>query len=170
MSVTTLVVQDHPLSESYSAALRGRVVEALERRGRPHEVFRLGQGERPTVDDVAGVGRLILVYPTWSGGIPARLLDWLHEVLDRPACLADVDELVAVTSCGSSRLINRIQGEWGKRYLASTVLGRCRAGARFRWVPLYKIDRLDRPATATHLGRIDRRLGLGGVEPPSQPG
>lgn len=158
--MTTLVVQDHPLEQSFSAALRGQVVESLELRRIPHRTFRLGLGERPEPGDVVGVDRLILVYPTWSGGIPARLLDWLHEVLDQPSVLSDIVELVAVTSCGSSKWINLLQGEWGRRYLAKTVLGRCGSGARFRWIPLYLVDRLDDDATGTHLEGIDARLRL----------
>lgn len=155
----TLVVQAHPLEDSYNAAVRGRVVETLERQRRPHECFRLAQGERPTAEDLADATSLILVYPTWSGGLPAMLLAWVHEVLDDPATLRGVRRLTAVTTCGSSRFINRLQGEWGRRYLRTTVLGRCAPRASFRWLALYKLDRRTRAETEHHLDVIGRRLG-----------
>ena len=151
-----LLVQAHPLEDSYNAALRDQLIEGLDARRRSFEAFRLARGERPTVDDLQAATELILVYPTWSGGLPAMLLDWVHTVLDEPAALSDVRRLTAVTTCGSSKFINTVQGEWGRRYLKKTVLGHCRPDARFRWVPLYKIDRRTRAETTSHLDRVAR--------------
>lgn len=156
--MTTLVVQAHPLEDSYNAAIRDRLVEVLDGSRRPFECFRLGQGERPSFDDLVDATRLVLVYPTWSGGLPAVVLDWVHEVLDEPEALTEVRRLTAVTTCGSSRFINTVQGEWGRRYLKTVLLAHCRPRARFRWVPLYKIDRRTEAETAAHLARLDARL------------
>jgi hypothetical protein len=158
--MTVLLVQAHPLEDSYNAAIRDSIVDGLEANRRPFETFRLAQGERPTIDDLADATELILVYPTWSGGLPAMVLDWVHGVLDEPASLSNVATLSAVTTCGSSKFINLVQGEWGRTYLKTTVLGHCAPGARFRWVPLYKIDRRTPVETAGHLDRVTRKIGV----------
>jgi len=163
--MTVLLVQAHPLEDSYNAAIRTRLIDGLDRNRRPFEAFRLAQGERPTGDDLVDATELILVYPTWSGGLPAMVLDWVHEVLDQPAALNNVTRLTAVTTCGSSKLINLLQGEWGRKYVKTTVLGHCAPGARFRWVPLYKIDRRTAAETTEHLDRVTRELGLGSSPP-----
>lgn len=150
----TVVVQAHPLEASYNAALRDRVLDALA----PVRCFRLGQGERPPREVLVEARRLVLVYPTWSGGLPAALLDWVHDLLDAPGSLARVERLTAVTTCGSSQFVNRLQGEWGRRYLRTELLSRCRPGARFDWLALYKVDRRTPAQMAQHLDTVPHRL------------
>ena len=65
---------------------------------------------------------------------------------------------MAVTTCGSSKLVNLAQGEWGRRYLKTSLLGHCRPSARFRWLPLYKIDRRSADETAAHLDKVEQRI------------
>lgn len=156
----TLVVQAHPVPDSLNAALLARVDAGLQRSGGDHCVFRLGQGPAPTMADVEGSDRLILVYPTWWGGQPAMLLAWLQDLLEPEAGapLAAIEQLTAVTSLGSSRLLNRVQGEWGRRHLERTVLAACAPGASFRWLPLYKVDRQPRSAIEAHLAEIETRF------------
>jgi NAD(P)H dehydrogenase (quinone) len=154
----TLVVQVHPLEQSYNAALRDRVVAELESAGGMVICHRLAQGERPGAGELATAGRLVLVYPTWSGGLPSALLGWIHGLFDDGTNLPCVRELVAVTTCGSSQVVNRVQGEWGRRYLRTELLGRCASGARFRWLPLYKVDRRSQLEMRRHLDTVARRL------------
>ena len=156
--MTLLLVQAHPLEDSYNAAIRDRLVAVLDADRRRFAAFRLGRGERPTGDDLAEASELVLVYPTWSGGLPAMLLDWVHGVLDQPAALSNVRRVTAVTTCGSSKWINLLQGEWGRRYLKTVVLGHCHRRARFTWLPLYKIDRRTRAETTDHLDRVASKL------------
>lgn len=136
----TVVVQAHPLVESCNGALFERVQAGLHAAAEQHEVFRLGEGDRPGPDHLADAGRLVLVYPTWWGGQPAMLLDWLQRMLAADA-FGSVRRLEAVSTLGSSRLVNTIQGQWGRRYLDSHVLRSCAPGATFAWHALYKIDR-----------------------------
>jgi putative NADPH-quinone reductase len=157
--VETLVLQAHPLEASYSAALRDRTLLALKDGAVAHRVYRLADGERPTVGELGAARRLILVYPTWSGGLPASLLAWSHEVLDQPSALASVTELIVITSCGSSRWVNLVQGEWGKDLLRTRILPRCAPGARFRWLALYKVDRRSEEEMTRHLDRVERSIG-----------
>ncbi|MEZ5409329.1 MAG: hypothetical protein R2761_14975 [Acidimicrobiales bacterium] len=151
-----LVVQVHPLEDSYSAALREAVLAALGRADTP--CYRLCQGERPPIGALREAGRIVLVYPTWSGGLPSHLLGWLHELFDGGVGPERATELVAVTTCGSSQFVNRVQGEWGRRYLRTELLGRCAPGARFRWLCLYKVDRRSRTEMASHLDRVAAAL------------
>lgn len=151
-----LVVQVHPLEDSYNAALREAVLGALGPGETP--CYRLCQGERPSAEALGAVERLVLIYPTWSGGLPSHLLGWLHELFDAGVRLERTSELVAVSTCGSSQFVNRVQGEWGRRYLRTELLGRCAAGARFRWLCLYKVDRLTRPEMAAHLDHVAQVL------------
>lgn len=165
--MTTLVVQAHPVPDSLNAALLDRVRAGLDAAEIDHRVFRLAEGERPDASSLAVAECLILVYPTWWGGQPAQLLDWLQEVLIEATMLGQVAELVAVTSLGSSRLLNRIQGEWGRAHLAGHVLDACAPGAIFEWLPLYKVDRESPAAIEAHLDHVERRFGQ--VRPDRRP-
>lgn len=155
MPAPTVVVQAHPVPDSYSAALLDRVQRGLIAADEVHDVYRLARDRRPTAADLAEARRLVMVYPTWWGGQPALLLDWLQEMLEAPGSLRSVQELVAVTSLGSSRLLNRIQGEWGRANLDRRVRAACAPGATFRWLPLYKIDRQPAERISAHLDRVE---------------
>ena len=152
-----LVVQAHPVPDSLNAALLERVVAGLTAAGNDHTVRRLCHGERPTPDDLDGVDDLVLVYPTWWGGQPASLLEWLQDMLAADS-LGSVRRLVAVTSLGSSRLINTVQGEWGRAHLSGLVLQACAEDATFEWLPLYKVDRQPEDAIDAHLGSVEDRF------------
>lgn len=148
---STLVVNAHPCEDSYNAGLRDRVVVGLRASGTRVGVYRLGQGEIPPLARLAAANRLVVVYPTWGAGLPALLLNWLHQLMDQPSALAGITRLEAVTTHGSSRWLNWVQGPWGRRYLATTVLAQCDPRARFHWWPLYKVDRLGDAELKRHL-------------------
>ena len=79
-------------------------------------------------DDLRWAQALVLVYPTWWSGQPAMLKGWIDRVwvagvawelpsgkdVIRPL-LTNVRRIVVVTSHGSSKLINALEGEAGKR-------------------------------------------------------
>lgn len=142
----TLVVHAHPLEDSYSAALRDAVLETLEAAAVDHQLARLGAGDEP---DLSGVDRLVAVYPTWNGGPPAVMLAWLQRTLapyvdgeeHGPTPLVGIQTLAVVTSHGSTRFRNRLQGRPGRQTWARVVLPRCAPGACFDWLALYQIDR-----------------------------
>jgi len=148
--MSTMVVQAHPLDDSYNAALLASVCSGLDIHGDDYVTFRLGEGERPTPDTLAGVDRLVLVYPTWNSGQPAMLLDWLQEMLAARA-FSSVAHLQIATTHGSSKLVNSLQGSWGKRFLGDRVLAACKPDATFGWHSLYKIDRRTLDETTTFL-------------------
>ena len=96
---------------------------------------------------------LLFAYPTWWGGQPAILKGWMDRVLVegvayhlpegarrvRPL-LRDVTRLSAITTHGSSKLANSIQGEPGKRVILRGVRSLCHPLVRARWVAMYGLD------------------------------
>ncbi len=157
---SSLVVQAHPVPDSFNAAVLERVQRGLAAGGTDPAVARLGAGERPTRDDVAAADHLALVYPTWWGGQPAMLLDWLHEmVLDSDEPLAGIESVSAVTSCGGSTLTNNVQGQWGKRWLDRHLIPACSPTASLDWVPIYKMDRLTPERATGFLDDVERHFG-----------
>ena len=149
----TTVVHYHPVDTSYSAALRRAVCQSLEERGAGYRLVELERGETADRARLAATEHLIVVYPTWWGGLPARLLDWLQTTLgpdidgppaDTASALARVRRLTVVATHGSGRLKNTVQGEPGRKLWERTVMALCPPGAAFEWVALYDLDRLDR--------------------------
>lgn len=150
--MSTLVLHTHPLEDSFSAHLRDVVCEALTATDVEFDLVRLGQGEEPDVDELHLVDHLIAVYPTWWGGLPATLLDWVQRtlcpVIDDQASTArspfsGIQRITVVTTHGSSKLMNVAQGQPGRQTWTRVIVPRCAAGASFNWVALYKIDRTD---------------------------
>ena len=77
---------------------------------------------------------LVFVYPTWWSGQPAMLMGWLDRVLIRGvrgSCtrgraritprLTNVRRLVTVTTHGSSKFINLLEGETGRRVIGNAL-------------------------------------------------
>ncbi len=123
------------------------------------------------VDDLRWCDTLVLVYPTWWAGQPAMLKGWVDRVW---ACevawtlepgrsvltpgLRNVRRLVAVTTHGSSKLINAIEGEGGKRTLTRSMRGMCHPLARTTWIALYGVDTCSDERRRAFLERVERRL------------
>lgn len=148
-AVRFVVLHAHPQPECLNVALRDRVAETLERAGHEVELVRLTQGEWIDGVSVAGAEGLVLVYPTWWGGLPAPMLSWVQRELaawlDGPADpatspLRTVRHLVAVTTHGSPGRVNWLQGEPGRQLLRRSVARLCAPGTRLRWVALYGVD------------------------------
>lgn len=146
--MSTLVVHAHPLEDSYSAALRDAVVEAFVAADVDHHLVRLFTGAEP---DLRGVDHLVAVYPTWNGGCPGVMLDWLQRVLspftdgtsaESPSPFLGLHHITVVTSHGSTRFRNRLQGQPGRQTWTRVVLTMCAPGASLDWLALYKIDRV----------------------------
>ena len=189
-----LVVYCHPVPESFTAAVRDRVVGALRDGGHTVDLLdlyadgfdpRLGADEwspdtpgaedrpdmAPYVARLKAADGLVLVYPTWFGGVPAMFKGWLDRVWvehvvftkvagsNRPrARLQNVRRLVVVTTYGSSRWINAIEGEPGKRLVLRWLRVLCHPLARSRWIALYGMDSSDEAARVAFLARVERTL------------
>jgi NAD(P)H dehydrogenase (quinone) len=121
--------------------------------------------------DLQWCQRLVLVYPTWWSGQPAMLKGWIDRVwvkdvaFDLPpdsnrvhARLRNVRRIVAITTHGSSKLVNALEGEVGKRMMTRTLRAVCHPFARTRWIALYGIDTASDRRRAAFLDRVGRKL------------
>ena len=132
-------------------------------------------GTDPTItssaDDLKWCDTLVLVYPTWWSGQPAMLKGWMDRVWVngvawtlpdganrlRPG-LRNVRRLVAVTTHGSSKFINMVEGESGKRTLTRSLRTMCHPLARTTWLAMYGIDNASDTDRADFLDRVERRM------------
>lgn len=122
-------------------------------------------------DDLRWCDTIVFVHPTWWGGQPAMLKGWIDRVWVaglayelRPgtnrirALLTNVRRLVVVTTHGSSKLVNTLQGEPGKRTVTRSLRVLCHRLARTRWIALYGVDRIGADDIERFLRRVDRRI------------
>lgn len=121
--------------------------------------------------DLQWCDTLVLVYPTWWSGQPAMLKGWIDRVWVndvawtlpdgsnrlRPA-LRNIRRLVAVTTHGSPKYINAIEGETGKRTITRSLRTMCHPLARTTWLSLYGVDTSSPQQRAAFLERVERRL------------
>jgi putative NADPH-quinone reductase len=121
--------------------------------------------------DLKWCERLVLVYPTWWSSQPAMLKGWIDRVwvkdvaFDLPpesnrvhARLRNVRRLVAITTHGSSKFVNSVQGEAGKRTLTRTLRAVCHPLARTTWIAMYGIDTATDEQCRAFLDRVERKL------------
>ncbi len=114
---------------------------------------------------------LVLVYPTWWGGQPAMLKGWLDRVLvpgvayEVPAgaerispLLHNVRTLVAITSHGSTKWVNTLQGEPGKRTVSRSLRAVCHRRCRSQWIAIYDTDRCSDSRRQRFLERVERKM------------
>lgn len=123
------------------------------------------------VEHLTWCDTLVLVHPTWWSGQPAMLKGWIDKVFVggvaftlppgasriRPA-LTNVRRIVAVTTHGSSKFVNSIQGESGKRIMTRSIRTMCHRFCRTEWIALYGVDRCTEPQRRAFLDRVERRL------------
>ena len=101
---------------------------------------------------------LVFVHPTWWDGLPAMLKAWLEHLL--PDALDNdeaqdaareitghITDIVVITTHGSSRRVNFVQGRAGRLLLLKSLRSLCHHSCRTKWIALYSIDR------ATHQKR-----------------
>ena len=167
-----VVLHAHPQQDCLNVALRDRVAETLERAGHEVQLVRLTQGEWIDGVSVAGADGLVLVYPTWWGGLPAPMLSWVQRELaawiDGPndpttSPLRTVRHLVAVTTHGSTSWVNRLQGEPGRQLLRRSVARLCASGTRLRWVALYGVDQRSPAELSAFVDRAASELAAVGA-------
>ena len=121
--------------------------------------------------DLLWCDTLVLVYPTWWSGQPAMLKGWMERVwvqgvawdlpegADRLSPrLQNVRRLVAVTTHGSSKLVNAIEGEAGKRTMTRGLRLMCHRFARTSWIAMYGVDTSTERDRARFLTTVDRKL------------
>ena len=139
-----------------------------------------GRGPGPDLDAhvrrLAAAEALVLVHPTWWSGQPAILKGWIDRVWPtgtgwhpvgpspRPWQLRarhplwQLRRLVVVTTHGSPRRVNLLQGEAGRLTVRRGLRRRAHPRARVRWVACYGIDE-DRPARReAFVARVAREM------------
>ena len=153
-------------AESFSPAYeRSNHVGDLERK--------LGQLPelRSHVDDLRWCDTLVLAYPTWWSAQPAILKGWIDRVFMNQVAwvlpegaarisplLTNVRRLVVVTTHGSSRAVNALQGESGKRIAFRSIRAMFHPRVRTHWVAVYGIDSMSPQARSAASERVRRRV------------
>ena len=66
--------------------------------------------------------------------------------------------IVAITTHGSSKFVNALEGEVGKRMVTRTLRAVCHPLARTTWIAMYGVDTATDEARRAFLDRIERRL------------
>lgn len=141
----------------------GDIDEKLER----HPVL------KAHVDDLRWCEALIVVHPTWWCGQPAMLKGWFDRILVNGVAwrlpeganrieplLHNVRRFITITTYGSPRRINAIQGEPGKRTATRSV--RLMFGLRCRTsrIALYGLDSASVRQREAFVRRVRRRVRL----------
>ncbi len=116
--------------------------------------------------------RLILVHPTWHGGQPAEIKGWFDRVWmngiawelpegkqNLRGLLKNIRRIEIVTTHGSSRLINTLQGDPGRITVFRNLRMMCHPLCRTRWNALYKVDRQTPEAITAWLDSVEERFG-----------
>lgn len=138
---------------------------------RTHKVPGVGPELEQYVDDLAWAETLVLVYPTWWGGQPAMLKGWIDRVwvagvawslsdgdrVPKPR-LRGIRRIVVVTTHGSPKWINAVQGESGKRVAIRSIRAMCARRVRTTWCALYGLDTRPEADRVAFLDRVERVL------------
>ena len=177
--MSALVVAAHPRPDSFGAEVRRRVVAGLRSQGESVDLLDLYDMEfhpLPTEagspDEIALVDHhssllrsadaLVFVHPTWWGGQPAIVQGWIDRVWRGGVVaggdggrLMNIRRLAMVTTHGSPRWVNVVQGEPGRVAVMRGLRMRCHPLCRRKWLACYGID---------GSGEEDRRAFLDKVE------
>ena len=99
------------------------------------------------------------------------LTGWLDRVLVRGVAwevtqsntrikgeLTNIRRVVSITTHGSSKLINVLEGESGRRVIGRAVRVLCHRFARTTWLAMYNVDRSSDADRAAFLDRVERRM------------
>lgn len=122
-------------------------------------------------DNLRWCDALVFVYPTWWSGLPAVLKGWLDRVWcrgvawDLPAGtstvrgrLRNVRRIAAITTHGSPKRINLLEGQAGKRIISRTLRALCNPFTRVLWLPMYGLDASTDAQRQAFLENVEKRL------------
>lgn len=125
----------------------------------------------PYLEHLHWANALVFIYPTWWSGPPAMLKGWFDRVWIAGAVytlpangnrirgmLHSIRRIVVITTHGSSKVLNAIQGEPGKRLIFRSIRLMCHPLTRTRWLALYSMDTLDTAGRTAFLRRVERSL------------
>lgn len=123
------------------------------------------------VDDLRWAEALVFVYPTWWSGQPAMLKGWIDRVwgcgvawdmptgarIIRPR-LTHIRRIAIVTTHGSPKWTNALEGETGKRTAFRSIRAACGPRVRTSWTAIYGLDRADEAKRTAWLDRVEERF------------
>lgn len=122
-------------------------------------------------DDLRWCDTIVFVHPTWWGSQPAMLKGWFDRVLVRGIAwdlpegarrlrpgLGNVRRLVTVTTHGSSRFFNALQGVPGKRIVNRSLRAICHPLCRTRWIAMYRLDTSTNSQRSDFLDRVESAM------------
>jgi putative NADPH-quinone reductase len=123
----------------------------------------------PYAADLQWCDALVLVYPTWFSGQPGMLKGWIDRVWVQGVAyhlpeggnvieprLQNIRRLIVVTTHGSPKWVNVLQGEGGKRIAFRALRLMISRRARLTWLALYGIDHADGPTRTAFLDKVER--------------
>ncbi len=186
-----LVVVTHPKPEAFIRSALDRVLKGLTASGVEVRLVDLdeegfGPSPRPEeatdpliaaaslaehVDNLAWCTQLVLVYPTWFGGPPARMLGWFDRLwrpnvgLDASGRRKNIRRIDAVTTHGSPARINFLQGNGGRMMINRELRLRCHRLCRVGWNALYSLDRISYEERQNWLDEIEAAFGPAAIQP-----
>lgn len=150
-----LILQAHPSENSFNQAILDTAIVSLQRSGINPTLIRLGKEKLLADTALKKPSALILIYPTWWGGYPASLMQWINEMYQSQSdLLQDVRTILSITTHGSSKFINLLQGEWGRSYTKNRIAKICDNSVQLKWTSLYKIDRCTDEELKDYLAKV----------------
>jgi NAD(P)H dehydrogenase (quinone) len=122
-------------------------------------------------DDLMWAEMLVLIYPTWWSAQPAMLKGWFdrvwvagvawhlpeHANVIKPL-LTRIRRIVVVTTHGSPKYLNALEGESGKRTVTRALRSMCSKRTRTTWCAMYGVDDNDEARRLRFLDRVERTL------------
>lgn len=122
-------------------------------------------------DDLRWAETIVFVYPTWWSGQPAMLKGWIDRVWGSGVAwelpegasvvkplLHNIRRLVVVTTHGSSKLMNALEGESGKRTVTRSIRAMCSKRTRTMWCAMYGLDTATEQQRVEFLDRVENTL------------
>ena len=150
-----LILQAHPSENSFNQAILDTALVSLQRSGINPTLIQLGKEKLRADTALKKPSALILIYPTWWGGYPASLMQWIDEMYQSQSdLLQDVRTILSITTHGSSKFINLLQGEWGRSYTKNRIAKICDNSVQLKWTSLYKIDRCTDEELKDYLAKV----------------
>lgn len=122
-------------------------------------------------DDLTWCDSIVFVHPTWWGAQPAILKGWIDRVWVHGVAwelpegarrlkpsLHNVRRLVTVTTHGSSRFVNALQGTPGRTTVSRSLRALCHPLCRTNWVSLYRFDTATESDKSAYLERVTKKV------------
>jgi len=150
-----LIIFGHPCKDSFNGHLLERATETLEQR---NEVRVTGPYEPGETGLIEWAEAIVWIYPTWWSSVPAAVIEWLDREWGVDRSYPNIDQMLAITTHGSGRIVNTLEGNVGKRLLLNGLAGRCAPNARAGWIPFFNIDRASAGARARFVRKMERKL------------